>query len=63
MKVYLVEGGFNYENSTVFGVKSTPDKAERMRAEIEAESIYDWVSVSEFEVDEDEPEVKFAGVT
>jgi hypothetical protein len=61
--VWIVEGGMNYEGSNIFGVLSTESKAERLCDEIKAKSIYDWVGVTKYVVDRDEPEVRFADFT
>lgn len=44
MKLYVVEGGWNYEGNEVIGVYDNKDVAEKVCNEVEG---YEWVDVKE----------------
>ena len=50
MKVYVVTGGYDYEDTYVLGVAKTKGKADKIVKE-EKENL-DWVSIDEWEVEE-----------
>lgn len=50
MKVYVVTGGYDYEDTYVLGVAKTKNKANKIAKE-EKENL-DWVSIDEWKVEE-----------
>lgn len=51
MKVYIVIAGWHYETTSIAGVYSSKELAEIKKKEMEAEKTYDFVKISEWEIE------------
>lgn len=54
MTVYILSAGYDYEGNAVIGVYNSREKAEQVKAEVDAdpgEFDYDWTDIEEWEVE------------
>jgi hypothetical protein len=50
MKVFIVEGGWDYEGFQIWGVYHTQEGADSGVIQAKAMNRYDWVRINEYEV-------------